>query len=259
MRPQPNIRTSERPPRMMPELQTTVPKAGIEKGRPRGSILLVAALGFLLAACGHRPEVMVPVAFDPLPQNKVDMLVATMRAPSDDPKIRYSGERGQELRVDHVVVSIPPDSVRKVGEIQLPPANGTPDPKKSFLVTKAETIDEAGLKAWFQRTAGPKRRALIFVHGFNNTYSEAVLRFAQITHDVKVDAAPILFTWPSRGSALDYVYDRESTTYSRSGLSDALERAVANPGVSEVTILAHSMGTWPVSYTHLTLPTTPYV
>ncbi|MGK8642933.1 alpha/beta hydrolase [Brucella anthropi] len=43
--------------------------------------------------------------------------------------------------------------------------------------------------------------------------TEAVYRFAQLVHDAKIDAAPVLFTWPSRGNVLDYVYDRESTIY----------------------------------------------
>ena len=41
---------------------------------------------------------------------------------------------------------------------------------------------------------GPHRsKALIFVHGFNNRYEDAVYRFAQIVHDSHADVAPILF------------------------------------------------------------------
>ena len=187
---------------------------------------------------------MEPVAFDPPVDRKVDMLVATTRAPSTDPKVRFSGERGDTLNIENVVVSIPSDAYRKAGEVQLPPQSGKPDPQKSFVVTKVDRMDEKGAEAWFKRSSGPKRRVLFFVHGFNNNYSEAVLRFAQITHDIRVDAAPVLFTWPSRASALDYVYDRESATFSRSGLTEALEKAIESPDTAEVTILAHSLGTW---------------
>ena len=64
----------------------------------------------------------------------------------------------------------------------------------------------------------PGRRVLIFVHGFNTRFEEAVYRFAQIVHDARVDVAPVLFTWPSGGNVTDYVYDRDSAVYSRDAL-----------------------------------------
>ncbi|MBT9372308.1 alpha/beta hydrolase [Rhizobium sp. CSW-27] len=206
------------------------------------TMMVVVALA--LGACGHRPDAMVPVAFDPPPEKRVDMLVATTRAPSDDPAVRYSGERGESLRLDNVVVSIPPVHGREVGAIELPPERGKPDPQKSFVVTRVQTVDGPGAQAWFKRTGNRSRRVLVFVHGFNNNYTEAVFRFAQIAHDIRVDAAPVLFTWPSRANALDYVYDRESTIYSRFGLVEGLEKITASPDVADVTILAHSMGSW---------------
>ena len=85
---------------------------------------------------------------------------------------------------------------------------------------------------------------LVFVHGFNTSYSEAVFRLAQISQDSGIDATPVLFTWPSRGDAFDYLYDKESATYSRRALEDLLRQAAASPDVGDVTVLAHSMGAW---------------
>jgi esterase/lipase superfamily enzyme len=51
-------------------------------------------------------------------------------------------------------------------------------------------------------------------------FDEAVYRFAQITHDSRATAVPVLFTWPSRGKFLAYAYDRESATYSRNALEE---------------------------------------
>ncbi len=61
---------------------------------------------------------------------------------------------------------------------------------------------------------------MVFIHGFNNTYEDAVFRFAQIVHDFGAEVAPIMFTWPSRARLLDYVYDKESTNYSRTALEN---------------------------------------
>ncbi|MDH4412321.1 MAG: alpha/beta hydrolase [Rhizobium sp.] len=203
----------------------------------------VFGLLFVLAACGHRPDVFVPMTVDDPATGKVDMLVATTRAPSDNKALRYSGERGEDIRLDNITVSIPPDDQRQPGEIQWPRA-GRPDPQKAFVVTSAKGMSGDQAMDWFKRTSGGKRRVLIFVHGFNTTYADAVFLFAQITHDIRTDAAPVLFTWPSRGSALDYVYDKESTIYSRFGLVTLLEEAIRSPDVADITVLAHSMGTW---------------
>jgi esterase/lipase superfamily enzyme len=54
----------------------------------------------------------------------------------------------------------------------------------------------------------------------------------------------VLFTWPSRASVFAYGYDRESTNLSRDGLEQVLNMLARDPAVSEVTILAHSMGNW---------------
>jgi len=41
-----------------------------------------------------------------------------------------------------------------------------------------------------------------------------------------------------------YYYDRESANYSRDALEDLLDTLNRNPGVTEINILAHSMGNW---------------
>jgi esterase/lipase superfamily enzyme len=84
------------------------------------------------------------------------------------------------------------------------------------------------------------------VHGFNNRFDDAVYRFAQIVHDSKVPAIPFLFTWPSRGEMKlrAYTYDRESANYSRDALESLLAMLAGFPEVTEVNLLAHSMGNW---------------
>jgi esterase/lipase superfamily enzyme len=47
---------------------------------------------------------------------------------------------------------------------------------------------------------------------------------------------------PSRGKLFDYVYDRESATYSRDGLEAVLQAMARDPNVGSISILAHSMG-----------------
>ncbi|MGH7936575.1 MAG: alpha/beta hydrolase, partial [Chthoniobacterales bacterium] len=92
--------------------------------------------------------------------------------------------------------------------------------------------------------ATPKKQVLVFVHGFNNQFEDAVFRFAQIVHDSRAEAVPVLFTWPSKGSVFAYGYDRESANYSRYALEDGLRALAKIPEVGEIIVLAHSMGNW---------------
>jgi esterase/lipase superfamily enzyme len=85
---------------------------------------------------------------------------------------------------------------------------------------------------------------LVFVHGYNTRFAEAVFRFAQIVHDSRTSALPVLFTWPSRGRLLQYGYDHESASYSRDALERVLRHLARDKNVGEISILAHSMGNW---------------
>ncbi|PBB18868.1 esterase [Mesorhizobium sp. WSM4313] len=172
------------------------------------------------------------------------MLVATTRKPSDDRGQLYSGDRGTAISLNNIVISIPPDRNRTVGKIQWP-LLVKPDPEREFAVLSVGKVaSQSAVLEWVRRNRNGKRQVLIFVHGFNNTYADAVFRFAQIVHDTGTDAAPILFTWPSRGDPFDYLYDKESTNYSRRALEDLILQATSSPDVADVTILAHSMGAW---------------
>ncbi len=199
-----------------------------------------------LGGCAGRPEgVLSPVALVAPGTSRVDMLVATTRAPSPQPGVMFTGERGPGLAFADIAVSIPPDGGRAIGEVQWPSALPG-DPAHDFVTLKADpiTLSEAIARAHKNLAQIPKRRVLVFVHGFNNKFEDAVFRFAQIMHDSGAPALPVLFTWPSRGSVLAYGYDRESTNFSRDALEQTLQAIVHDPAVGEISILAHSMGNW---------------
>ena len=207
------------------------------------AIAVIATLS--LTACGGRPiGVMQPVAENVPGTSKVDLLVATTRLPDKDPAILFSGERGPGLKVDAVSVSIPPEANRKVGQVQWP-SRLPGDPLKNFVTTSVQpSMGPADNQAWLRTHLPKNKRVLIFVHGFNNRYEDSVYRFAQIVHDSHADVAPVVFTWPSRASIFDYAYDKESANYSRDALEELLRRAASNPSVGDITVMAHSMGTW---------------
>lgn len=199
----------------------------------------------VLFACAGRPTgVLDPVAAIPSAA-QVEMLVTTTRDRSEKSGEMFSGERASAPRFADITVSIPPGTVRKAGEVAWPrklPA----DPATDFAALKAEEIDHDAAEKWLSSHVrkSPDGSVLVFIHGFNNHFEDAVFRFAQIVHDSGARTVPVLATWPSRGSLLAYGYDRESTNYTRNAVERLFQYLARDPEVKEVSVLAHSMGNW---------------
>ncbi len=206
--------------------------------------LAAVAMLTLATGCAERPHgVLAPVAETEPRASQVNMIVATTRMRSPDPGIMFTGERGLAPSFAEITVSIPPDDRRKVGEVAWP-KKLPPNPATDFAVLSAQDVDIPEAKAWLSREVrkNPDRSVLVFIHGFNNRFEDAVYRFAQIAHDSDAETVPILVTWPSRGSAFAYGYDRESTNYSRNAIEALFQYLAADKEIKEVSILAHSMG-----------------
>ena len=214
--------------------------------RPRAAILFVVGIAVVVAGCSSRPYGNLIVGTSAPGASQVDLLVATTRAPViEPPGVMFGGARGRGLDFADIVVSVPPDSARKAGEIQWP-SSPPGNPEHDFVTLRADRLDLAEAKANFNARVSrtPGRKVLIFVHGYNTRFEEAVYKFAQIVHDAHVDVAPVLFTWPSGGSLVDYVYDRDSAMYSRDAFEVVLQALVDNKNVGSISILAHSMGNY---------------
>ena len=209
-------------------------------------VIIAAGAIALSAGCASKLDnVFIPVE-DSIAlasgASRVEMLVATTRKPSDVPGEMFGGDRG-EASFAEITISIPPS--HKAGAVEWPtklPA----DPQKSFATVKADFMERDAVIALFnQRLAKePSRSVLVFVHGYNNRFDDAVFRFAQIVHDSGTRAVPVLFTWPSRGGVLAYGYDKDSATYSRDALEKLLGYLIADKSVNEISIMSHSMGNW---------------
>ncbi len=205
----------------------------------RGAVTVLLVLA--LAGCaGRAPPLLVPIASAPAGGSSVELLAITTRAPSDIPGEIYAGERSRDISGRIIKVSVPPN--REAGQLKWP-SGATPDAENEFAALSVEPVPEGEAWTWFDRqeTTG---RLLVFVHGYNVRFPDAVYRLAQITEDMPVASAPVLFSWPSGGELLGYNYDRESATYARDALESVLSEAIERESVSQITILAHSMGSW---------------
>jgi esterase/lipase superfamily enzyme len=90
----------------------------------------------------------------------------------------------------------------------------------------------------------PRKDVYIFVHGFNNTFNDAVFRLAMAWHMAGRPGVPIAYTWPAgHGGLAGYAYDRESGEFTVSHLRRFLKAVAACPQVERIHLIAHSRGT----------------
>jgi esterase/lipase superfamily enzyme len=209
--------------------------------------LLAAGLGAAtLSGCSARPPVTVlaPVAQVPGFTPKVRILVATTRErASPEEGSELTARRAGQMNYDSITISIP--SRHQVGRIEWPDAV-PPQPGYSFMTTERAPLDRAGflgeIAAQTRQGGSESNQVLLYVHGYNTLYQEAVYRLAQIVHDSKFTGTAVLFAWPSRGKTPLYLADRESSEYSRDYLEAALLEIAAIKGVRSINVLGHSMG-----------------
>jgi esterase/lipase superfamily enzyme len=163
------------------------------------------------------------------------------------PAAYYGKERG-ELQYGHLDVTIP--QIHKEAELETQPRwteyvlnagearsryvlldKVTPQPKDAFVRGLRQQIKDAHSKDVF-----------IFVHGFNNTFEDAARRAAQLAYDLDFDGTPMLYSWPSQGSATAYAVDEAAVGISGRRMADFLETIITQSGAERIHLLAHSMG-----------------
>lgn len=134
--------------------------------------------------------------------------------------------------------------------LAIPPAGGAvsrSDPARDWQ----DCDSEAALAAFVARLGAdaatltdwdglPCRRLLLVVHGFNNSFFDAISRAGQVAHDTAWRCPVLAFSWSSENQVDRYAADVERSAFSVPYLI-ALLRALETRGL-KVELLAHSMG-----------------
>ena len=206
--------------------------------KPARRLTILALL--LLAGCAaHR---QLDYATAPVNNAGVEQIfVATTRLKTT-PDQAFDANRAFESAYAEFAVSIPASHAS--GTIEWPGRKVKPG--TDFVTIKANEIVGAtrfrsALNAAFARLPAGKRDAVVFVHGFNNTFVEGLYRVAQLSHDMQVGGVKVHYSWPSAGTESGYAYDRDSATFARDGLQELLETLAAS-NADHVLLVAHSMG-----------------
>ncbi len=179
----------------------------------------------------------------------VELFYATHRKPTGavEPIRFYGGERGP-LVYGKAYVSVPRD--RAAGSMPKPSfwrAEFRPDPNRHIILTDIKPLTSRD--AFFGEVRGRvassgRKEVFVFIHGFNTDFQGGAERAAQLAADLSIDGAPILYSWPSRGSVLAYRQDEEEAEIDSqiADLAAFLDDVARRTGADRVHLIAHSMG-----------------
>lgn len=87
-----------------------------------------------------------------------------------------------------------------------------------------------------------KDRVLLFIHGFNNTFDDAIRRAIGMALDTQFDGLVLVWSWPAEGRVNAYFRDEDSVRWSRPHLLRFLRHLVHRPEIERLDIISHSMG-----------------
>jgi esterase/lipase superfamily enzyme len=179
----------------------------------------------------------------------VRVFYGTNRAPSGELKpAEYYGKARGDLQYGYLDVTIP--QIHKEAELETQPrwteyvVDASEARRRYVLLEKVTPLAKDAFlrELQLQVKAAPSKDVFIFVHGFNNTFEDAARRAAQLTYDLDFDGTPLLYSWPSQGSATAYAVDEAAVGISGRKMAEFLEAVVTQSGAAHVHILAHSMG-----------------
>lgn len=145
-------------------------------------------------------------------------------------------------------VRIPED--HQPGQIELPSEwhflsfdyKSTTDDTKHFSIKRLAATSYDDWKDLIKRQADQSdNRALIFVHGFNTGFEDALYRNAQIVWDLQYQGVSVLFSWSSKGKVRDYNYDQDSADIAQAEFAELLTK-LRDSGIAHIDVIVHSMG-----------------
>jgi esterase/lipase superfamily enzyme len=245
-----------------------------------GVVILLAGCGRHLVPApnlyfgeSHQAFGDVPVEFQ---TNTVDVLYATDRLPkgTDEANLAYGYDRSKALQWGSTVVELGQEvswgalveastspkrpqnlplalrSTTEMGRFPETPAplvrtGGVTSVAPEHIARQDEAVaalhDE--LRRRLAKTS--RKEALVFIHGFNNTFTEGAFRAAELWHFTGREGVPVLYSWPAGHPGLlkGYTHDRESGQFTNYHLKQFLTALAACPELEKINVVAHSRGT----------------
>jgi esterase/lipase superfamily enzyme len=104
-----------------------------------------------------------------------------------------------------------------------------------------ETVMVDGLRS-FLTGLGGSRDVVLFIHGFNQSFTEAGRDAAQFAMDLPFRGASIFYAWPSQDSVGHYDWDGTRLQRAEPNIRELIRAIIDRVGPDHFHIIAHSMG-----------------
>ncbi len=110
------------------------------------------------------------------------------------------------------------------------------------------------------KAQNPRRRIIVFIHGYRQGFDHAIRVAAQIKYDLHpLDATMVLYSWPSRDTLFGYFDDQTSSENTVPALKTFLIKLVGQSDGAEVSVIAHSMGNFALTQALLQIANDPSI
>lgn len=164
-----------------------------------------------------------------------------------EPEQAFGGDRAAEGKVTYGIASVNIPITHKKGQIETPFMNirMLRDPGNHiYILGPLKNLSDM---EFFSVLATTQDDLLVYIHGFNVTFEDAIKRAAQIAFDFSFSGPPITYTWPSDGgdlkNMLHYNSDAEDALWSVKYIEGFLSTLHERFPKRKIHIIAHSMGT----------------
>jgi esterase/lipase superfamily enzyme/outer membrane protein OmpA-like peptidoglycan-associated protein len=160
--------------------------------------------------------------------------------------IAFGGAIDPALTYGWCTVSIPKD--HRLGEWEQPDwkDRGGEDQKEHVVYLWGEAMGEdqffTAVRGRVRPSTGPRIDLLLFIHGYNVSFVDAMTRTALLAYDLKPLGPAVAYSWPSHADAEEYPADEENNLTTVAHLERFLRDLSARSGAKRIGIVAHSMG-----------------
>lgn len=146
---------------------------------------------------------------------------------------RFGILKTNENRLSCGVISFEPNESRKLGK----PFGG-----RIHLTDELIWSGSDGCAQLLSASLVSGQKLTIYIHGFANTFEDAVRRGISIKSDFGIADPLLVWAWPSKGSSGGYIFDLNSVAYSEKYIDQFVDALEQDGLLEDVTIIAHSMG-----------------
>ena len=161
----------------------------------------------------------------------------------------FAGQRndvaGDVMHYGKARVTLPPD--HQAGQVERPSVfhfEIREDENRHVMIRKMEPLDApnffTGLDQSLASAADPS--VMLFIHGYNVGFEDALRRTAQIAADLSFGGVPILYSWPSAGTITGYTADENTVDWSVPHLEELLLDVRRRTRARNLHVIVHSMG-----------------